>query len=252
MPRRTRSAAVASSPHRLRDGVGERQRQDEHHRREHDEEAKDRPALRGDHAGRCRRPAWRAEARRASPSCTGWVRRPTRSSRPRVDASVAVRVLPFSALGDLEARTSPSTSQGFSGLGAEGVARRVPNDAGQPVPEVRAARRSPAGRSGRRRRAPTASANPAATGRRCHRCGRGCGSGWPGPVNCPGPTRSGLMENSDQFLVALRGGGGLAGGELQQLVRIDRDRVGVDAGGRRDRGRDDVRLSGEALLRGPQ
>ena len=48
-------------------------------------------------------------------------------------------------------------------------------------------------------------------------------------------------------LVARRGRHAFARGKLEQLVRIDRDRIGVDRRGRRDRGGDDVGLGRQTL-----
>ena len=58
--------------------------------------------------------------------------------------------------------------------------------------------------------------------------------------------RSGLMENCSEG-VLVGGRAGLSRCELQQLLRIDLDGVGVDARRRRDRCGDDLALGFEAL-----
>ena len=111
-------------PHRLGDRVGEGQRQDEHHRGEHDEEAEDGPALRGDHAvdvSALRRQLKRAARRHH-------VLDGNRDGNDRlalvVDAGGGLRSCPFSAAAT-SGTDFPSTTQGFSGRGAEGVAKKL-------------------------------------------------------------------------------------------------------------------------------
>ena len=55
------------------------------------------------------------------------------------------------------------------------------------------------------------------------------------------------MENWIASSSLGEGAGGFAGRELQQLVRVDGDRVGVDRGRGRDRRGDDVGLRRQAL-----
>ena len=62
-----------------------------------------------------------------------------------------------------------------------------------------------------------------------------------------GPDLLGIDRELDRIVVVLGAGGGVAGVELQQLFRIELDRVGVDVGRSGDRRGDDVGLGRQAL-----